>query len=494
MAKQSSSNVYLSKPYRLSSHCWSPKRKSTFNVSSHTIAIASTAAALATVGTLYVSQSEATYTGRIQLVGLLPTPLSGSSTDGAGQTQPIVSPSLGHSNIAPPDLINALDEGMIWNSDMATTVVENLNQQGIPIRRATLLKHLSAQTSPQGWLELQYEDEDLDRVEQILAEVAQWYVSQESNCDIKACDDVMFIAAQLPILEQRQQELEQDIRTLHQTTSQLTQQPLPTTHLEKHIQTLLVQQHEQIQHMAQVETRMDELLAQLEQYQIHMNLSHVEPKTGVALLRETIPNYDSWLRQWQDGDRHLVDLTLARQIDGNLSTISVISPSHQPLSHHMEHVLSQHNRLHDEMKQTVHQVVHQPLANMPLLIRELIMDDVVRFEPMKRWILTLHQLQLLEARRHTLEVIQQDTDTLVQEWQEAMAMRVQLQRELDIVNGTLASYRDRYTTAQYQAAQAELTWQVVAPPEVVQQPQEWVGTWASNMLRKSNRLITLNEP
>lgn len=496
MVKQSFANVSYSQPFGLSSRCLSPKSSSRFNVPSRTFGIASVTT-LATIGLLYVSYPASTYEGNIQLVGILPTPPSNIlPPEGAGvPLHPIILPSLSEANIAPPELINAIDNEVVRNPAMVTTVIQNLNNQGISIHPSTFLNHLSAETSSEGWLELTYEDTEIERVERILAEVAQWYESQESNCDIQACDDAMFIESQLPVLEQRQQELEQEISTLHQSTHSFaqqpaTQEPITTIQLDAHVQNLLVQQHEQIQHIARVETRMDELLAQLEQYQAQMHLSHVTPKTGVVLLRQITPEYDAWLNRWKEGDRQLVTFTLARQIDGNLSTINVLRPSDQSLSLHMEHLLTKHHHLHDEMKRTVHELVHQPLANMPMPIRELIVEDVARFEPMERWLLTLHRLHLLESRRQTLEDIQQETTIQVQEWQEAIAVQAQLQRELDIVNGTLSAYRDRYSVAQHQAAQAELTWQVIAPPEIVQQPQEWAWDWA-NILPKPS-LVTLH--
>lgn len=488
MAKQSCFPSLYQTSFSSSASRFSPHNPSFLNVSSRTIAIASAATSLATVGVIHMSQSSPYYEGSIQLAGILPPNSSLPETiDSATESQPFTL--MDQANIAPPDLIHSIDTDVINNRVMATTVSQKLSQKGISINRSTLLKQLSAQTTPQGWLDVRYSDIEPNRVQIVLEEVAQWYASQDSSCESKACDDVMFIESQLPILEQQQQQLSEELITLQNTFFHQTRPASSMTELDAHTQNLLVQQHEQIQHIAHVETRMDELLHQLDQYQTQMHLSHVQVKTGVTLLRKIIPEYDTWLKEWQESDRQLVALTIDGTLPGNLSTLHVVSPQNNTNSGH-QHLLTYQQQLLDEMKETIHDLVHQPLGQMPMPIRRLIVEDVVRFDSMKKWLLTLHRLQLLEARRHTLEEMQQDTDLQVQALQEAMFTRAQLQRELDIVTGTLSAYKNKYLVAQHKAVQEELTWQVVSPPEIVYQPKEWVGPWA-NIVQRSRRLVTL---
>lgn len=485
MDKQPLAHTYLSAAEDDSAPCLPPKSSSRLHVSSQTIAIASTATTLATIGAFSWGTAAPTYEGSIQLVGILPTEPAVAPSNEASEP---LSSFIDRDNIAPPDLIEAIDDDLARNRHMAHTVTQALKQKGITLSQSALLDHLTASTSPQGWLELTYADSNAERVEPILAEVAEWYVSQDSSCTIQACDDVLFIKAQIPILEQKKQDLEQSIQDLYTTVSPPTASADQLIDINQRVQQLLIQQHSQIQHLAHVDTRLDELSAHLDHYQTQMHLEDMSTDAGFEFLRQVIPNYDAWLQKWHDSDRQLVALTLNRQIRGDLSSISILSPSAPTTTDHVEHLLAQQNRLHDEMKQALKTLAHQSMADMPAPMRQLIVEDVARFEPMERWVRNLHRLQLLETRRQTLAQLQQDTDDQMQEWQDAMAVKAQLQRELDVLNGTLTAYRDQYTVAQRQAAQTELTWQLVTPPEMVQQPQRWKWFTAAE---RSNRLVTL---
>ncbi|MEM9214581.1 MAG: hypothetical protein AAGD25_09565 [Cyanobacteria bacterium P01_F01_bin.150] len=445
----------------------STQKKSVFSVSSRTIAIAGTATSLATFGVMHMGQASSYYEGSIQLVSILPPH---SSVPAAGENikdtvpQPLDSLSDQMSNIAPPDLIHAIDTQIINNQAMVDAVGQRLSQQGISINHAKLLTHLSAQATPQGWLEIRYADSDSIRVQAVLEEVAQWYASQDSKCEIQACDDVAFIESQIPILTQRQQQLAEELVAVEKTIYQQTGLTGASTELKGPTQELLVEQHEQIQQIAQIKTRVNELSQKLAQYQAQMQLSDFQAENGMALQR-LIPKYDAWLAMWKEGDRQL------------------LNSSAPQLSDHQQ-------QIHNEMKQTIHDLLHQP-NQRPAIIRRLLLVDEARFEPIRKWLFTLHEQQLLETRRHTLEEMHQDTVAKIQKWQEAMAIRSQLKRELDIVEGTLSAYQEKLISAQHQAAKETLTWQVISPPEIVYQPKEWVRRSWANALQQSRRLVTL---
>lgn len=479
---------------------------------SRTVAIAGATVTLATAGALQSFKSAPSYEGSIQLAGILPDTVS-EPTNQDQDAQPVsYSPSLAHANIAPPDLIQSVQPDFLDNSDMVATVKGELQQQGISIGEQTLRNGLATTTSEQGWLTLHYEDTDPTRVQSVLDEVAQWYESQDSICESQACRDVPFIESQIPVLEQRQQDLKQSMIDLQQEIHQKYGAHVSLHDLEAQIQDLFIKQHEQIRYIAHTETQLDELLNQAQMYQAHMNLSHVSLKTGLGFLQRMVPEYEAWLANWKAGDRELVTQALTQSMaqpgDTDVSTIdmshlpkfhpsvsstvSTTPSTDSPLgSHEIREVWERQALLQDQLKQTIKNLVYRRIVDMPAPMRELVVSDVVRFGMIEEWLLSLHQVQVMNIRRQILQQLQDDTIAQIEEWQEVIAVRTQLERELDITTGTLVAYQEKYPSAQRQAAKDSLAWQVVSPARIVQQ-SEGQQLSLSNMLKRSTRLMSLN--
>lgn len=481
---------------------------------SRTVAIAGATATLATAGALQAFKSVPSYEGHIQLVGLLPDTVSAPTNQGQSVQPVSYSPSLAHANIAPPDLIQSVQPDFLDSSDMVATVKAELQQQGIVLGEQTLKNGLRATTSEQGWLTVHYEDMDPSRVQSVLDEVAQWYESQDASCDSQACRDVPYIEAQIPVLEQRQQDLKQRMTDLQQEVRQTYGANVNLYDLEAQTQDLLVKQHEQIRYIAHTETQLDELLVQAQTYQKYMNLSHVSVKTGLAFLQRVVPEYETWLANWQAGDRDLVAQALAQsmaesgEVDVSMLDISNLPKFHPSVTDTVNlaaadptststsedgEMWAHQALLQEQMMQTIKNLVYRRIVDMPAPMRELIVDDVVRFSTMEEWLISLHKVQITDIRRQILQQLQQDTITQIEEWQEVIAVRTQLERELDITTGTLAAYQEKYPSAQRQASKDSLAWQVVSPAKIVQQSEgQQLSFSFSDMVERSTRLMSLN--
>ena len=458
----------------------SSSSSASLKVSSRTVAIAGATVTLATAGALQAFQATPSYDGSIQLVGILPDDVPSAKSTTVQRVD--LGPSLASANIAPPDLVQSIQSDVLHDSAMAAVVSAQLRKQGLTITPGHLLSRLQARTSSQGWLELHYQDTDPLQVETVLEQVAQWYASQDSSCEIQACRDVPFIETQVPILQQQQQQLKQKMvamqQNLHQTVSAHMGSAPNLTTIEDYANHLLTQQHQQIRQIAQVETSMAEALTELQDYQTQMNLSTVKVQTGFALLHRIIPHYQGWLAAWQKGDRQLLAVTLDHSEDSN--------PALQALAQRQQALATQ-------MANEVANITQRSIIDMPQPVRELILENVGRFGYMGDWLATLHRLQLLDSRRQLLKQMQQDTIAQAEAWQQALTVRDQLQEELTTTTETLTQYQQRYVVAQQQMAKESLEWQVVSPPEVVQEPGglSWM---VSHLGQTPNPLMTLRLP
>jgi uncharacterized protein involved in exopolysaccharide biosynthesis len=112
---------------------------------------------------------------------------------------------------------------------------------------------------------------------------------------------------------------------------------------------------------------------------------------------------------------------------------------------------------------------------------------------MEEWLDTLHHLQLLELRRQTVTDFQGAIATQTEEWRQLNQTQEQLQRQLDTTAATLATYEKKYAIAQRQVNKHSLSWRVVAPPEMVQQPF-LSGQLFSRLSHLAQPLMTLQIP
>ena len=476
-------------------HRSSSSNASSLRLSSRTVAIAGATATMATAGLLQAMKPSPSYEGSIHLVGLLPD--VPSSPQAASEEADALAPTLDNANIAPPDLIQSVQMDVLHDSAMAAAVSAQLKQQGIMVTPSALLTHLYAHTTPQGWLELHYHDVDPQQVQVVLEQVAQWYTSQDSNCDIQACRDVAFIETQIPILQQQQQQLEQDLvalqHKLRQSVSAQMGQTGEGNRLEEYSDHLMTQQHQQIRYIAHVEQKIAETLLQLQTYQEQMKLRTVKVQTGFALLRRLLPQYQQWLTTWQDSDRQRLVLSFRQNREVLQQPLTQGNPEVSDLSATPSATLAQQQQdLQAQMSNAVSEITQRSIVDMPQPVRELILDDVARFEYIGDWLTTVHHLQLLDLRRQTLKQMQQETVAHAQEWQQAMVMQDQVQQELRTTKESLAKYQQRYAIVQQQAARESLAWQVVAPPDVVQEPGGF--SWSLSSIIQTTPLMTLRRP
>ncbi|NEQ95454.1 MAG: hypothetical protein F6K30_01760 [Cyanothece sp. SIO2G6] len=432
---------------------------------------------LATTAVFSALHMPPSYEGRIQLAGILPPSGSISESTSVSTTQAaptaiaVLAPPFDHTNMAPPELVETVQPLLLRNSEMLATVQTTLTQQGITITLQELTERLSAHMSPHGWLELRYRDADPERLQLVLAEVAQWYATQVPTCGIQACEQVVFIETQIPILTQQQDEIRQALVELQDTMqAKLAQSNLPTRAdgSDRPPIRRLATQHQKITTYAnQLEQTLAATRDRLHQVQVKMGLAMVKPQSGFAFLHHAIPEYADWIETWQQRDRQL----LATRLQITPGAPEQAAETNDAIDANAVEILAEQQKARlSQMNQAVRALKQPKFDQMAAPIQALLLEDLMRLDYIDEWLSTIHRLQLLELQRQNVADFQGAIATQTQEWRQLHQTREQLHDQLAATAETLAMYGEKYAIAQQQVNAHGLAWQVIAPPEIVQQP------------------------
>ena len=405
----------------------------------------------AAAGGFHIVSSTPSYEGSIELVGLLPSSAIATPAADASSTAATPAIEMAQANVAPPSMIDAVQTTIIDHADMVADVTTQLQQQGIEISERALSRQLQAQTTEQGRLEVHYRDTDPERVQQVLAQVADWYVSQQLDCDIQACRDVTYIESQIPILEQQQQDLETMLTSFNRTIDQ----KIGTTNIEAKLRHLSFQQNEQARRLTTSTQNVAQARTHLQTLHGRMYMKDATIESSIKFLHHVVPSYGMWLTDWKRGDRQLIDASLSFDSAQRAQSESIARRQNQLLS---------------QMSNALVRLSEASLMEMPLAVRELVLGDLVRFDYLLDWLNAIHRLQILEGRHDNLVQSQEQVTLQAQELKHQIQVQAQLNKELAVTTETLDAYQERYAVLRDQATPYSIAWEVVEPPKVVRRP------------------------
>ena len=119
----------------------------------------------------------------------------------------------------------------------------------------------------------------------------------------------------------------------------------------------------------------------LKYLQAVMGLDDDEVQVSILLVQQ-LPQYQNWLTEWQEGEHQLLT---HQQKSVPISLEDSVAPSPQA-----------QQLLLDQMNRTVMELAEGSLVTMNPTIRDMILGDLVRYDYLKDWLRTIHQLQILE--------------------------------------------------------------------------------------------------
>lgn len=295
-------------------------------------------------------------------------------------------------------------------------------------------------------LEISYADENPDKILFVLKNLADSYL----NYGIKARESelkqgIAFVNAQLPKLEQKVAQYEENLQKLRQKHNFLEPQQ-HANQLSKQLvdlETLLLE----------TQTRLKETTSLYQSLQKQSGLNPEQAITSSSLSES--PRYQQLLNQLQQ-----VEIEIAQQ-----STIFVEdSPIIQTLK-------EKRDNLQSLLKQEATKILG---TNSSVQINQstpqLDSPSSVRLALNQQLIESANQITVLQTRQSILEKQIQYLKTQIQQMPTIARQYAELQRQINIANESVSRFLDAQEKIQIEASQKLSPWQLISDPEVQKAP------------------------
>ncbi|NJR38555.1 MAG: hypothetical protein HC781_06515, partial [Leptolyngbyaceae cyanobacterium CSU_1_4] len=344
------------------------------------------------------------YEGSVELAAQAGSPPSGSAADrqttSLQQAQP---------NISPPSLIADIPTDVLTSPRLLDPVIQRLQSQ---LTYRSLVENLTL-TQEDGRILVRYQDADPQRVEAVLSELAQSYVSYGKECQGSACRGVKFVEGQIPLSQARLQKLRTDIEQLHQQYG--------VDNLQVQLKLLGTRTADVAKQEAQLQGKLAEAQQVYTQLSQRLALKPTDAPQGgagqaLAKANQTLANpsaakqpsaeipnqllsqdsrYRMLLTQFQTLDQQL-GKQFAHLGGGDRNDIQAIQ--------------AQHQRVTIQLLQQVQSLLSQYLANPAANTQNPIFQNAVSLQFLQQSLLTLNSIQMMQARQATLALAKQNLE------------------------------------------------------------------------------------
>lgn len=290
-------------------------------------------------------------------------------------------------------------------------------------------------------LEVRYRDTSPERIQFVLEQLAQTYVEYGQDCRDSACQGLKFVDAQIPQIQQRVTALRTEIQTFHQQYG--------LKNLEGQVRLFSNRSVEISRQQAELEGKLTQARQQYSELQARMALQPNEAIAQAVLDRN--PNYQPLLKQFQEVDRQLVlAMSSYRAEDAALQALN-----------------QQHQTLVAQLNQAAAQALAQYLANPDANLQDPIFQEPQLLQLLQQSIGATHYIHMLEVRQQTIVASQQAITQRKHELANALRHYADLRQQLQSETQILQQYIDKRDFLQAQSAQQKVSWQLVAPPELL---------------------------
>jgi polysaccharide biosynthesis transport protein len=306
----------------------------------------------------------------------------------------------------------------------------------------TLTQNLRIYVKPDYTLEVRYRDSDPQRVELVLAQLAQTYVQYSQECRDSVCRGITHIETQLPQVKQRITSIRQQIRQLrqqHNITNQDTQ-----------IKLFSARSAEIAKQRAEVEGNLVKAQTHYAELQQRMALSSKESIALSILSKDSA--YLSALRQLR-----IIDVEIAEQ----LSRLDMDRDKLEELS--MQYAEEQ-NKLYAAAQTALQRHLNNPQANL---------QDPVFQEP--TYLNLIHQalsavayVQVLDHRQKILTQTEQQLQQQSDQIANLLRQYGEQQQQLQVETQSLQHYLDKLEELKMQTS--PVVWKLAAEPYLKDQP------------------------
>ena len=382
-------------------------------------------------------------------------------------------------NISPPSLIADVSTDVLTSPRLLDPVVQRLQLPQLSYQ--SLVENLTL-TTENGRILVRYRDADPQRVQVVLSQLTQSYISYGQECQGSSCRGIKSVEAQIPQSQARLQNLRADVERLHQQYG--------VDNLQAQLKLLgtrtadVVKQEAQLQgnlaKTQQIYTQLFQRLAltptnvpqaaagqaltnqmptnQTPTNQTPTNQTLANQSGGGQMLAE-IPNrllsqdsrYRMLLTQFQALDQQL-GKQFANLGGGDRNDIQAIQ--------------AQHQRVTNQLLQQVQSILPQYLANPAANTQNPIFQNGVNVQLLQQSILTLNSIQIMQARQVTLGLARQDLEQRRSQMISLLGQYDQLRQKLDLETDALQRHFNNLEALQKQA-QPEVDLKVTVPPDVL---------------------------
>lgn len=295
-------------------------------------------------------------------------------------------------------------------------------------------------------LEVVFQNQDPQKVQFVLEKIAETYLAkslEDRKSDLK--EGLKFVDGQLPNLQNRVDGLQTQLQLFRQQYN-LVDPEVQSNSLTEQIVDL-----EQNYFQAQVDLKQANSAYQILQQQLNLS---PDQAIAVSYLTES-PRYQNLLQQLQDAEIELA----------NQSAIyTEQSPQIQTLTEKRDNVLKL-------LRQETNSLISQQFGNVNDQQRiSLSAPSEIRSQLTQDFVLKANEIQVLQAKTRSLQTVLNDLNQRIKQMPVIARKYTDLQRELKVATESLTRFLEAKEKLQLEEAQQTLSWKIIAPPRVSEDP------------------------
>jgi polysaccharide biosynthesis transport protein len=450
-----------------------PPIHSTPDPSQRRAAIAAGLAITVTTGALTQVLSQApVYEGSVELATQTVSPTS-HYTDPI-QQDPV---QQAHPNISPPSLVPGFSTAVLTSPRLLDPVIQRLQLPQLSYR--SLVENLTL-TTEGGRILVRYQDADPQRVQAVLSQLTQSYISYGQECQGSTCRGIKLVEAQIPQSQARLQTLRTDIERLHQQYG--------VENLQAQLKLLETRTAETEKQAAQLQGN----LAETQQLytQLSQRLALKPPSTPQSLANQSLANQPTSSQVLAETPNQLLSqdsryrmlLTQFQTLDQQLGQqFTNLGGGDR---NDIQAIQAQHQRVTNQLLQQAQAILPQYLANPAANTQNPIFQNAVSLQLLQQSVLTLNSIQIMQARQVTLGLARQDLERQRSQMISLLGQYDQLRQKLDLETDALQRHFKNLEALQRQA-QPEVDLKVTVAPDLLRdrlgQPEAMVPNLQRNL-------------
>jgi len=410
------------------------------------VVLAAGMAIAVTTGALTQVLSQApVYEGSVELAAQAATSITSPYRAPISPAQP---------NITPPSLIADISIDVLTSPRLLDPVIQRLQLPQVSYE--SLVENLTL-TTEGGRILVRYKDADPQRVQSVLSQLTQAYLSYGQECQGSNCRGIKSVENQIPLTQSRLQNLRTEIEQLHQQYG--------VDNLQVQLKLLETRTTEATKQEAQLQGKLAEaqqVYTQLQQ-RLALNVTNApQPSVGQPSVGQ--PSAEIINQLLSQDSRYRMLLTQFQTLDHQLGKqFAQLSGGDR---NDLQAIQAQYQQVTTQLLQQAQSIVPQYLAKPSVNTQNPIFQNEVSLQLLQQSILTLNSIQMMQVRQVTLGLAKQDLGKQRSQMITLLGRYEQLRRKLDLETDALQRHFNNLEALQKQA-QPEVDLKVTVPPDLM---------------------------